>query len=89
MIKKAKPGRREVIDEAPRLSSMAINAEASTLLVLMHNPEFVAPWRGQRLNLRLSLCSSLVDSLLGADDVLDNEYEITRALFKQLLTANT
>jgi hypothetical protein len=72
--------------DAQRLSSAAINAEASTLSVLIRNPQFVKPWRGHRLETRLSLCSSLIDSLLGQE--LDDEYGVTRALFKNIVAAD-
>jgi hypothetical protein len=89
--KKGKLGRREVLDEPTplRLSTTAINAEASALSVLIHTAKFVKPWRGERLDTRLSLSSSLVDSLLGKDRVLDNEYEVTRALFREIVNATT
>jgi len=70
------------------ISLSAINAEASALAISIHTAKFTKPWRGERLNIRLSLCSSLVDSLLGKDRALDNEYEMTRALFKQIVNAN-
>jgi hypothetical protein len=85
--KGAKSGRNVISDEKapPRLSSTAINAEASALSVLIHTAKFIKPWRGQRLDTRLSLCSSLVDGLLGKDEVLDDEHEVTRALFRNIV----
>jgi hypothetical protein len=78
---------REVSDtvDAP-LSSAAINAEASILSVLIRKPKFVKPWRGYRLETRLSLCSSLIDSLLGQE--LDDEYRVTHALFRSIVAAD-
>jgi len=72
--------------DAQRLSSAAINAEASTLSVLMRKPQFVRPWRGHRLETRLSLCSSLIDSLLGQE--FNDEYGVTRALFRNIVAAD-
>jgi hypothetical protein len=72
--------------DAQRLSSAAINAEASTLSVLVRKPQFVKSWRGHRLETRLSLCSSLIDSLLGQE--LGDEYGVTRALFKNIVAAD-
>lgn len=58
----------------------AMNAGASTLRVVMRYTAFREFWGDQRFNTRLSLCSSLVDSLLG-DEGGSRE---TRALFKQI-----
>jgi len=71
----------------PRISPASINAEASTLSVLIHTNKFIKPWRGRQLETRLSLCSSLVDSLMGEEVVLDTEYSVTRALFRSIVTA--
>jgi hypothetical protein len=88
---KVKGGRlahRKVSDtaDAQRLSIAAINAEASILSVLIRKPKFVKPWRGYRLETRLSLCSSLIDSLLGQE--LDDEYGVTHALFRSIVAAD-
>lgn len=69
----------------PCISQAAINAEASTLSVFMHSTRFNNSWHGQRLNSRLSLCSSLVYSLLGKEEVVDGGYEMTRALFRKIV----
>jgi hypothetical protein len=89
-IKGGKSVCRDVSDGTalPNPSSAAVNAEASALSVLIRSAKFTKPWRGQRLDTRLSLCSSLVDSLLGKDDVLDDGYEVTRALFRNIVSAD-
>ena len=86
----SKSGRGEVSDVIPStgLSLAAINTEASALSVLIRSAKFTKPWRGQRLETRLSLCSSLVDALLGKDELLDGEYEITHALFRNIVAAD-
>jgi hypothetical protein len=66
------------------LSLAAINAEASTLSFFIHSPKFRKSWHGQRLETRLSLCSSLVFALLGRDEPPDEGYEVTRALFRKM-----
>jgi hypothetical protein len=71
-----------------RLSSTAINAEASTLSVAIYSPKFVERWGAERFATRLSLCSSLVDSLLRQEGVVDDEYEVTRALFRKIVDSN-
>jgi len=68
----------------PPLSLAAINAEASTLSFFIHSPKFRKSWHGQRLETRLSLCSSLVFTLLGRDERADEGYEVTRALFRKI-----
>jgi hypothetical protein len=68
----------------PLISLAAINAEASTLSFFVHSPKFKKSWHGQRLGTRLSLCSSLVFSLLGRDGWADEGYEVTRALFRKI-----
>jgi hypothetical protein len=89
--KGVKSGRREVPDAevSPHPSLVAINAEASALSVLIRNAKFTERWRGQRLDTRLSLCSALVDSLLRKEGVtvLDDGYEVTTALFRNIVTA--
>ncbi|KIM86149.1 hypothetical protein PILCRDRAFT_335112 [Piloderma croceum F 1598] len=65
------------------ISPAAINAEASTLSFFIHSPKFKKSWHGQRLETRLSLCSSLVFALLGRDERPDEGYEVTRALFRK------
>jgi hypothetical protein len=89
--KDAKSAGRKVSDAAspPLLSSSTINAEASTLSILIHTAKFVQRWGSQEFNTRLFLCSSLVDSLLGNEGVLDDEYCVTRALFQNIVAANT
>lgn len=67
-------------------SLAAINTEASSLSVFMHSAKFKESWKGRPLNSRLSLCSSLVDSLLGRDEIADEGYEVTRALFRKIVT---
>ncbi|KIM71280.1 hypothetical protein PILCRDRAFT_757859 [Piloderma croceum F 1598] len=76
------------IADAQRLFSAAISAEASTLSVLIRKPQFIKPWRGHRLETRLSLCSSLIDSLLGGQELDDVEYGVTRALFRNIVAAD-
>jgi len=87
--KGAKPGHRENsgAETLPPYSLTAINAEASTLSVFIHTPKFNKLWQGQRLDTRLSLCSSLVYSLLGRDEV-DEGYEVTRALFRKIVAVD-
>jgi hypothetical protein len=70
----------------PPISLAAINAEASALSFFIHSAKFNESWQGQRLGTRLSLCSSLVYSLLGGDKVTDEGYEVTRALFMKIVT---
>jgi hypothetical protein len=69
---------------SPPISLAAINAEASTLSFVFHSSKFKKSWYGQSLSTRLSLCSSLVFSLLGKDEWPDEGYEVTRALFRKI-----
>jgi len=79
--------RRNVVAEAlPPISLAAINAEAAALSILIHSPRFNDSWQGKGLSTRLSLCSSLVQSLFGVNRVADNGYEVTRALFRKIVT---
>jgi hypothetical protein len=75
--KGAKQVRRENLgtETLPPYSSAAINAEASALSVFIHTDKFNKSWQGQQLDARLSLCSSLVYSLLGRDEMIDEGYE--------------
>jgi hypothetical protein len=84
----SKPGQWPDIDSGvAQLSSTAINAEASTLSVAIYSPKFVERWGAERFATRLSLCSSLVDTLLRQEGV-DDEYEVTRALFRKIVDSN-
>jgi len=67
------------------LSVTAMNAGASTLLVMMRYAPFREFWGDQRFDTRLSLCSSLVNSLLGEDGDQGGSRE-TRALFKGIVS---
>jgi hypothetical protein len=71
---------------SPYHSSPAINAEASTLCICIHNDRFRKSWPRRQFDTRLSLCSSLVYSLLGRDEVVNDEYEVTRGLFRKIIT---
>jgi hypothetical protein len=88
--KGTKSGYRSNVDaEASEpISLAAINAEASALSIFIHSPKFNDSWQGKRLSTRLSLCSSLVNSLFGRDNVADEGYEVTRALFKKIVTVD-
>jgi hypothetical protein len=81
----AKMGRGKAIDSTAscpfRLSVAAINAGASTLLVVMRYNTFREFLGEHRFNTRLSLCSSLVDSMIGED----GGSRETRALFTQIV----
>ena len=70
------------------ISLAAINAEAAALSIFIHSPKFNDSWQGKRLSTRLSLCSSLVNSLFGRDNVADEGYEVTRALFRKIVTVD-
>jgi hypothetical protein len=63
----------------------AINAGAATLLVVMRYATFREFWGNKRFNTRLSLCSSLVDSLLGEEGEEGASKE-TRRLFKEIVS---
>lgn len=66
------------------ISVYAMNAGASTLLISMRYVTFRESWGEKRFNVRLSLCSSLVGSLLGADGDEGGSRE-TRSLFKEIV----
>lgn len=83
---KSSPRSNVDAEASPPISLAAINAEASTLSFFIHSARFNESWQGQRLGTRLSLCSSLVYSLLGEDKVTDEAYEVTRALFMKIVT---
>jgi hypothetical protein len=88
--KGAKPSGGESIDAKVSfplplpISVSAMNAGASTLLVSMRYATFREFWGDQRFNTRLSLCSSLVGSLLGGDGDPGGSRE-TRSLFKEIV----
>lgn len=63
-----------------------INAEASTLSVLIRNPKFQKNWPANRFANRRALCATLVDSLFGGDAEQDNQYALTRALFGKIVS---
>ncbi|KIM82871.1 hypothetical protein PILCRDRAFT_459797 [Piloderma croceum F 1598] len=88
--KGTKSGRRSNVDAqaSEPISLAAINAEAAALSIFVHSPKFNDSWQGKRLGTRLSLCSSLVNSLLGRDSVADEGYEVTRALFRKIVTVD-
>jgi len=87
--KRVKSGRRQNADATAScplpLPVTAMNAGASTLLVAMRYAPFREFWGAQRFDTRLSLCSSLVDSLLGEDGDQGGSRE-TRALFKEIVS---
>lgn len=65
-----------------------INAEASTLSLLIYQPAFRAGWESQRLQTRLSLCAILVDALfVDGPRGSDGCYEISRALCRKITDA--
>jgi hypothetical protein len=84
---KSKHGRSvDVTHKTPLpLSTVAINAGAATLLVVMRYATFREFWGDHRFNARLSFCSSLVDSLLGDDEAEWGSRE-TRTLFKEIVS---
>jgi hypothetical protein len=65
------------------LSPAKINTEALALSGLIRSPKFTKPWKGERMEARLSLCSLFVDTLLKDD----KEYGVTRGLFKKIFAA--
>jgi hypothetical protein len=67
------------------ISSDIIQAEASTLSVLMHSSAFRETWHRQQFNDRRNICSLLVHSLLGDFGETDDRYTWTRALFWKIL----
>lgn len=80
------PGKQSKSGETWPPSLGAINAEASTLSVLIHQAKFQKNWRGSRFTTRVTLCSMLVDSLFGGEEEQDNDYAVTRALFNKIVT---
>lgn len=82
--RKPTSGRKESAEPFP-LSLAAINAEASTLSVLVRQPRFRAGWEGQKFQTRLALCASLVGALLVEDRRVDDCYGVTRALFRTII----
>jgi hypothetical protein len=62
-----------------------IHAEAATLSVLMHDPLFRKNWREKQLTVRLRLCSSLVDALIGSHGQGDDGHVWTRSLFRKIV----
>jgi hypothetical protein len=62
-----------------------IQAEASTLSVLMHDTAFLKTWHDKQLDIRRRLCSSLVDALLGDFGERNDKYAWTRSLFRKIL----
>jgi hypothetical protein len=72
------------IPATPPISLEAIEAEASTLTVLMHTTTFRRAWADESFNMRRHLCSLLVDSLL-EEHIVAGRYVWTRALFGKIL----
>jgi hypothetical protein len=74
------------LDGSPSpIPSDVIQAEASTLSVLMHRAAFRETWQQQQYNDRHHLCSLLVHFLLGDFGEPDDSYTWTRALFRKIL----
>jgi hypothetical protein len=67
------------------ISSDVIQAEASTLSVLMHRAAFRETWNQQQFDDRRHLCSLLVHLLLGDFGGPDDSYKWMRALFWKIL----
>lgn len=84
--RRAKAIHRETRDASmiPAPSPMAINTEASTLSVLMHNASFQRNWQGSSFAQRIGVCATLVNSLFPVADTGD-QYTITRALFLRIV----
>lgn len=83
----AKSPRRDTTDVRPTLESplASINAEASTLSVLIRTPKFQENWKASRFAHRVALCAALVDGVFGGDAGRDNQYAVTRALFGKIV----
>ena len=67
------------------ISLDTINAQASTLALLIQRPTFRQAWRAESFNNRQRLCSLLVDSLLGTKSETDDIYALTYALCRKIL----
>jgi hypothetical protein len=67
------------------IPSDVIQAEASTLAVLMHDPAFRGSWRDKQLSIRRRLCTSLVNALLGDFGQRDDRHAWTRSLFRKIV----
>lgn len=87
-----KQGKRKTMNTGKKeptsapLSLAAINAEASTLSLLLYQPVFRAGWEAQRLQTRLALSAVLVNALFS--DNADGRYDVTRALFRKIIDAH-
>ncbi|KZP30502.1 hypothetical protein FIBSPDRAFT_945867 [Athelia psychrophila] len=69
---------------ATSLTSESINAEASTLSVIVHKPKFQRNWQGGRFAQRVNQCAALVNSLFPAEGT-GGQYAVTRALFSRIV----
>jgi len=86
--REAGPGHREASLYQP-LSLSAINAEASTLSVLIRSSKFRRTWQGRRFQTRLAHCSSLVYNLLGEDGRTDDRQAVMCALFREIVATDS
>jgi hypothetical protein len=71
------------------LSMDAINAEASTLSVLIRSSKFRQTWQSRRFKTRLALCSSLVYSMLEEDGGMDDRHTVARLIFREIIAVHS
>lgn len=89
-----KQGKRKTVNFAKKeptpapVSLSAINAEASTLSLLIYQPVFRAGWEIPKLQMRLTVCALLVNTLFAHPaSSVDGRYDVTGALFKKIIDA--
>ena len=88
--KREVPSRRGESSQSAHLAALpfpldAIEAEASTLTILIHTAAFRRSWTDESFDMRRHLCSMFVDSLLEEHGVITGRYVWTRALFTKIL----
>ncbi|KAF7983691.1 hypothetical protein HWV62_19609 [Athelia sp. TMB] len=68
----------------PTPTPASINAEASTLSVLVHNPSFQRNWQKSKFTQRINVCAGLVTSLFPATET-GGQDAVTRGLFARIV----
>lgn len=92
LFKKGQNARKQNLKDAtglprPPLGIALINAEASTLSVLVHKPKFERNWQEDDFGRRKIACASLVSSLFSEDEQ-DPQYAVTEALFVGIVASS-
>lgn len=68
----------------PPIGIALINAEASTLSMLVHNPKFQRNWKEDEFRQRMNACASLMRNLFPEGEQ-EPQYVVTKALFAGII----